>query len=69
MVQGGVVQMTTKPFSVGSVGRLKALASLSNSANLKPTSMAGSRLFSYSFSASASADWQSKHQLTGFRPR
>ena len=69
MVHGVVVQMTMKPFSVGSDGRPKAAASFSGSANLKPTSMAGSRFSAYSTSASASADWQSKHQLTGFRPR
>jgi hypothetical protein len=69
MVHGVVVQITMKPFIVGSDGRPKALASFSGSANGKPTSIAGSRLSWYSTSASASAEPQSKHQLTGFRPR
>ena len=34
----------------------------------KATSMAGEVLSSYSTSASASAEPQSRHQLTGFRP-
>ena len=41
----------------------------SPSSSAKPTSIAGSMRSSYSTSASASALPQSKHQLTGFRPR
>ena len=42
-----------------------ALPSAALSFTSKPTSIAGEVLSSYSTSASASADWQSRHQFTG----
>lgn len=67
MVQGVVVQMTICA-GLSRAARPKAAASLSASATGKPTSMVGDFLSAYSTSASASAEPQSKHQLTGFRP-
>ncbi|MNN35506.1 hypothetical protein D3C81_1493580 [compost metagenome] len=71
MVHGVVVQITIQPGLALSCsnGTLKACASLSVSANGKPTSIDRSTLSLYSTSASASAEPQSKHQFTGFRPR
>lgn len=69
MVHGVVVQITIQPGFGGRLARPKAFATFSGSANGKPTSIAGSLRSSYSTSASASAEPQSKHQLTGFRPR
>ncbi|MNR68295.1 hypothetical protein D3C85_1927700 [compost metagenome] len=62
-----VVQITMVPSSTDF--RPKACASLACSANGKATSTAGSTRSAYSTSASASAEPQSKHQFTGFRPR
>ncbi|MNN08112.1 hypothetical protein D3C81_1209600 [compost metagenome] len=71
MVHGVVVQITTQPGLPAScaTGTWKACASFSGSANGKPTSIDRSVLSLYSTSASASAEPQSKHQFTGFRPR
>ena len=68
-VQGVVVQITAAPAPSGSVGRPKAAASFARSVNANATSTARSVRSAYSTSASASAEPQSKHQLTGFRPR
>jgi hypothetical protein len=69
MVQGVVVQMTIHPLPFGSIVKPKAFASFSGSAKGKPASTAMSFLSMYSTSASASAEPQSKHQFTGFKPR
>jgi len=69
IVQGVVVHMRIQPLSVGSLGRPNAFATLPLSANGNPTSIARSVRSMYSTSASASAEPQSKHQFTGFRPR
>ncbi|MCY1537918.1 hypothetical protein D9M68_734320 [compost metagenome] len=67
MVQGVVVQITMLA-GLTSAPRPKAAASLSSSSTGKATSMASDFLSWYSTSASARAEPQSKHQLTGFRP-
>ena len=68
MVHAVVVQMTMKA-GLSSFGRPNAAASLSGSAASNATSTVLLFLSWYSISASASADPQSKHQYTGFRPR
>ncbi|MNV79855.1 hypothetical protein D3C71_1734240 [compost metagenome] len=67
MVHGVVVQITIEA-GLASDGRPKAAASLASSAIGNATSMVEDFLFSYSTSASARAEPQSKHQFTGFRP-
>ncbi|MNI83778.1 hypothetical protein D3C73_1406200 [compost metagenome] len=67
MVHGVVVQITMAA-GLASAGRPNAAASLSASATGKATSMVCDFLSAYSTSASASAEPQSKHQLTGLRP-
>ena len=71
MVHGVVVQITACALPAGSSARPNAAARRPRSRSLigKPTSTAGLPLSWYSTSASASADPQSKHQFTGFRPR
>src|SRR5881296_694760 len=51
------------------LGQAERLRQLAASANGNPTSIAKSVRSMYSTSASASAEPQSKHQFTGFRPR
>jgi len=69
IVHGVVVQMTAAA-GLGSLARPKAAASLSACASVtgKATSSVGESLSAYSTSASASAEPQSKHQFTGFKP-
>src|SRR3546814_9364836 len=67
MVHGVVVQITIEA-GLASLPRPKAVASLSSSAIGNATSMVEDFLFSYSTSASARAEPQSKHQFTGLRP-
>ena len=69
MVHGVVVQITANAGFVNT-GWPKAAASFCPSAAStgKATSMVGDFLSAYSTSASASAEPQSKHQFTGFRP-
>ena len=71
IVHGVVVQITAKASPSGSAGKPNAAASFARScASIgNATSIALSTRSSYSTSASASALWQSKHQLTGFSPR
>ena len=71
IVHGVVVQITAMTAPAGSAARPNACASRarSPSSSGNATSIAMSCRSSYSTSASASALPQSKHQLTGFRPR
>ncbi|MNZ80734.1 hypothetical protein D3C78_993780 [compost metagenome] len=67
MVHGVVVQITIEA-GFASDARPKAAASLASSTTGKATSMVCDFLSAYSTSASARAEPQSKHQLTGLRP-
>jgi hypothetical protein len=71
IVHGVVVQITAAIAPSGACARPNAFASFGRSAasSGNATSIAMSWRSSYSTSASASALPQSKHQLTGFRPR
>ena len=71
IVQGVVVQMTTLKGAPSKLpdGNSTRSASARLSTTLNATSIAGEVCSWYSTSASASALRQSKHQLTGFRPR
>jgi hypothetical protein len=60
--------MTAKASLPAGSGQAEGGGELVGSAHLKPTSMAGLCLSWYSTSASARAEPQSKHQLTGLRP-
>src|SRR5690606_1568187 len=66
MVQGVVVQITMSVRSATSTP--KRVDKSAKSTTVKPTSIASDFLTSYSTSASANDEPQSKHQLTGFRP-
>ena len=68
MVHAVVVQITAAA-GLSSFARPKAAASLPacSAETGKATSIVGDGLSAYSTSASASAEPQSKHQLTGFR--
>src|SRR6218665_2218499 len=67
MVHGVVVQITIEA-GLARDARPNAAASFASSAIGKATSMVEDFLFSYSTSASARAEPQSKHQFTGLRP-
>ena len=66
IVQGVVVQITMSVESVTVTPRRAERSA--KSTTVKPTSIASDFLSSYSTSASAKDEPQSKHQLTGLRP-
>src|SRR5438067_2345563 len=69
-VQGVVVQMATSTRTAPRVaaGRAMRAASSARTVTRNATSIAGEIFSSYSTSASASAERQSRHQYTGFTP-